>query len=209
MAHGPQESDRCAESPAIFDRELIRADAPVHRAVEIGIARQTKLPSSLDPSAAARIVVAKLGYTQLSAAAAIRVLAVLVAFRALEVGQHRTVVPSCSAELRPLVVIAVLSTDVQESVDRARPAEHPTARPLHVTPGCAFAGPLAQRRQAAVARRARRGVRRRGVLRDLDLPRRPHLPPCTGAGAQGARDSTTDVDARREDRQGSTDAYDR
>src|SRR4051812_3487120 len=50
--------------------------------------------------------------------------------RLSEIRQHVVIGPAAIAELRPGVEVARLATDVEMTVDRARPAEHLAARKL-------------------------------------------------------------------------------
>src|SRR5690349_17100142 len=59
----------------------------------------------------------------------------LPALGLLEIGQYIVPAPAAIAELRPVVEIFGLAADIDQPVDRGRPAEHPAARIRDRPPG--------------------------------------------------------------------------
>src|SRR5579883_3040408 len=57
-----------------------------------------------------------------------RIGAALLILGSLEIGQHVLEAPAEIAELTPVIEILLLPADIDEAVDRARPAQHPAAR---------------------------------------------------------------------------------
>src|SRR5579883_3430401 len=57
-----------------------------------------------------------------------RIGAALLILGSLEIGQHVLEAPAEIAELAPVIEILLLPADIDEPVDRARPAQHPAAR---------------------------------------------------------------------------------
>ena len=76
----------------------------------------------------------QIGDAKRSAGAVMLVGAALLVLGAPEIGQHVLVRPAGIAELAPQIEILSLAADVNEPVDRARPAEHLAARPQHAAP---------------------------------------------------------------------------
>jgi hypothetical protein len=71
----------------------------------------------------------QIAHVERPAGTVMRVGAALLVFGAPEIGQHVVVGPAGVAELAPQLKILALPADVNEPVDRARPAEHLAARP--------------------------------------------------------------------------------
>ena len=82
----------------------------------------------LDHRVDQRVHGAAVGHAERAADAVEGVLAALVVLRALEVRQHLVVAPALGAAGRPVVVVGAVAADVDHRVDRARAAEHATAR---------------------------------------------------------------------------------
>src|SRR5580704_3680999 len=73
----------------------------------------------------------QIGDAQRPAGAVMLVGAALLMLGTPEIGQHVLIRPAGIAELAPQIEILSLAADVNEPVDRARPAEHLAARPQH------------------------------------------------------------------------------
>ena len=117
-----------AGAPAATGRGLEKSRAFLGRAVEIGIGRNAGLGGGDDKGLRQWIVMAPVGYRQRSTAAMIFVWPALLVLGLLEIGQHVVIAPAGIAALAPAIVILVLAAHIQQAVDRARSAQHFSAR---------------------------------------------------------------------------------
>ena len=86
------------------------------------------------------LVARRVGDAQHAVAAAQLVRAAVVVFHALEDRQHVLVAPAAIAELRPVIVVLRLAADIDHAVDRARAAQHFSARHLDAPAARALVG---------------------------------------------------------------------
>ena len=122
------------------DRQLQRTDAFLLGAVEIGV--ELDSPASCAPAMKASCSswsVAQVGDAERAAGAVILVGAALLVLGLAEIRQHVVIGPAGIAELAPQVEILLLAADVDQAVDRGRPAEHLAARPVRCG-GCCSSG---------------------------------------------------------------------
>src|SRR5690606_6167758 len=129
IERGHQISGRGAAPLAVSDRGLIGADAFLLRAIEIVRVGMASLLARLDKGLEENARLARIGDAERPLAAVKGAVAVLVAFGALEIGQHIGKTPTLKAELAPEIVVARMAADVDHAVDRGRPAKHLAARP--------------------------------------------------------------------------------
>ena len=173
-------------------RDLVVANAFLLRAVEVLVAFQAGLDAGLDECLGDRARAALLRDLQRAAAAMPFALAALVAFGALEVGQHLLEAPATAAGARPVVVVAAVAAHVEHGVD-----------------GAGAAQAAASRLVAAPAVQAGLGHGLVAVVVDLQGPtrqhghhagRRPHQDaPTVAAGLdQADRDTRVFTQARRQ-----------
>ncbi len=126
-----QIADRGGAAPAVARGELVVADPFLRGAVEVVIARIAEIERALDEGLADRVVVRHVGHAERSAGAVQIALAAGLMFGAAEIRQHVVERPAGVAELSPLVEVLRLAADIDQAVDRRRPAEHLAARPEH------------------------------------------------------------------------------
>ena len=96
---------RRAPALAVFLRHLVGAHALLLRAVEVVVARKSRLLRGVDENPLERVAGAQAGDMQRPAAAVIFAVQRFVVLRALEVRQHLGVGPARVAERRPAVVV--------------------------------------------------------------------------------------------------------
>src|SRR5262249_34892842 len=77
---------------------------------------------------------AQIGYVERTTGTVMLVGAALLVLGAAEIREYVVIRPASVAELTPQVEILLLTADVNEPVDRARPAEHLAARPGKAAP---------------------------------------------------------------------------
>src|SRR5712691_9825859 len=93
-------------------------------AVEIVVARKARLLRGRDESLAQRMRFAHIGNRERPADPVQRILAARLVLGAAEIGQHILEAPAGIAELAPMIEVRRLAADVEQAVDRARPAQH-------------------------------------------------------------------------------------
>src|SRR5262249_60013514 len=92
--------------------------------VEIVVAREARELRRLDERLAQRMRLADVGAGARPADRVQRVLAPRLILGAAEVRQHVVEAPAGIAELSPVIVVRRLSAQIEQAVDRARPAQH-------------------------------------------------------------------------------------
>ena len=127
-----QIGERRAGAAAAPCRGLEKSRAFLGRAVEIGIGRDAGLGGGNDKGFRQRIVMPPVGHRQRAAVAVIFVGTALLVLGLLEIGQHVVIAPAGIAALAPAIVILVLAPHIEQAVDRARTAEHFSARLEHL-----------------------------------------------------------------------------
>ncbi len=127
-----QIGERARRAAAAPRRGLEEARAFLRLAVEIGIEGNAALDRRLDEGFGERILMPPVRHRQRTAAAVIIIGAALLVLRLLEIGQHVVITPADIAALAPAVVILVLAAHVKQAVDRARSAQHFSARLEHL-----------------------------------------------------------------------------
>ena len=123
-----QIADRGRAAASVARRELEIAGAFLGRAVEIIVARKARLLRGRDECLAQRMRFADIGHGKRPAGTMQRVLAPLLVLGAPEIGQDILEAPAGIAELPPVIEIFRLAADIEQPVDRARPAQHLAAR---------------------------------------------------------------------------------
>ncbi len=126
-------ADRRAPAPPLAHGLLKIPDAFLLRPVDVVVARNAQLHRAGDEAVAELAVVRRVADSQRPARAVIAVRPAFLVLRPLEIGQHVVVGPTGIAELPPLVVVGTVAANVEQAVDRARPAQHLAARPLQRT----------------------------------------------------------------------------
>ena len=124
----PQIADRGRAAPPVARGELEIAGALLGRPVEIVVAREARLLRGFDERLAQRMRLAHVGDRERPADPVQRVLAPLLILGAAEVRQYVVEAPAGIAELPPVIEIRRLAAQVEQAVDRARPAQHLAAR---------------------------------------------------------------------------------
>jgi hypothetical protein len=124
----PQIADRGRAAAAVARRQLEIAGAFLRRSVEIVAAREARLLRGFDESLAQRMRLADIGHGERSAHPMQRILAPLLILGAAKVRQDIIEAPAGIAELPPMVGIRRLSAEIEQTIDRARPAQHFPAR---------------------------------------------------------------------------------
>src|SRR3546814_11952077 len=99
---------------------LIKAEAFIVGAVEIGGARQLQRRRALDEAPARHIGPALVHHIERAARAVKFVGAALIAFAALEEGQHVSIAPPRRTERRPLVIIEGVAANIRPEKRRVR-----------------------------------------------------------------------------------------
>ena len=100
-------------------------------AVEIGILRIAGLDRGGDKAVMQFVPCPQIGNAERAARAVMPVRAALLVFGAAEIRKHVLIRPAGIAELAPQIEILALAADINQPVDRARPAEDLAARPHH------------------------------------------------------------------------------
>src|SRR5690606_5355560 len=116
-------------TPVVLDRRLVRADAFLLRTVEIIRVRMASLLARFDESIEQHIALHGIGNAERPIATVKSAIAVLVAFRASEIGQHIRKAPAFKAHLTPEIIVARVATNIDHAIDRGRTAKHLAARP--------------------------------------------------------------------------------
>src|SRR5215510_1629067 len=92
--------------------------------VEIVVAGKARLLRGRYESLAQRMRFAHVGNRERPAHPMQRILAPLLIFGAAKTGQHILEAPAGIAELPPMIEVGRLAADVEQAIDRARPAQH-------------------------------------------------------------------------------------
>ena len=129
-ARRAQVGDRRRAAEAAAGRELVVAGALLRRAVEVVVARDADLARRRDQRLDELVLRADVGHPQRAVGAVPLARAADVVLELAEVRQHVGVAPARIAERGPVVVVVAMAADVDEPVDRARPAERAAARPV-------------------------------------------------------------------------------
>ena len=133
-----QEGRRRTGAPMPADAELVAADAVGRLAVEIGVARQSKLDAGFDPGCGRSVVVAQVGNLELAEAAVVLAFAARITFVAPEIRQQFAVAPSRRAKPLPIIEVLVLAANEDQAIDGRRTAEHAAAWPDDRAAACGF-----------------------------------------------------------------------
>src|SRR5215510_2065074 len=133
---------------AVLLGDLKIAYAFLRRAVEISVVFQPGVLRCLDEVVSQRIDAAQVGDVQFAAHAVKFARPAFVVLGFFVIRQDVVVAPAFDAKLAEAVVVAAIGPAVDHRVDRARPAEHATARPehtasVHVFEFFGFVGPVA------------------------------------------------------------------
>src|SRR5262249_39610307 len=104
--------------------QLEITDPFLARAVEVIVARKTRLLRGRDESLAQRMRFAHIGNRERPAHPMQRVLAARLVLGAAKIGQHILEAPAGIAELPPMIEIPRLAADVKQAIDRTRSAQH-------------------------------------------------------------------------------------
>ncbi len=129
-----QIGDRGRAASHLAHGELIGADPLLLGAVEIGVGLVAGLLRGGDKGVVQFVRRAQVGDRQRAVAAVELVGAALLAFGATEIGEHVVIRPPGIAHLAPQVEILALAPDVDQAVDRRRPAQYAPSRPRHPPP---------------------------------------------------------------------------
>ena len=113
-------------------RGLEEAGAFLGLAVEIRIEGNAGLDRGLHEGFRQRILVPPVRHRERPAGAVKLVLAALLVLRLPEIRQHVVKTPADIAALAPAVVVLVLAAHIEQAVDRARSAQHFSARLEHL-----------------------------------------------------------------------------
>ena len=105
------------------------ADAVGCLTVEIPIGGQPVLLGGFHPGAAGGILIAQGGDGQFAVAPVVTVFAACKCFQSAEMRQDVLIGPALGAEGLPIIKIFVLAPDIDQTIDGARPADNPAARP--------------------------------------------------------------------------------
>jgi hypothetical protein len=131
---GVQVRDRRRAAPAVPRGELEIAGTLLARAVEVVGARDAELAGGGDQRLDELVPLADVGDVQRAVAAVVVARAARIALRLDEVAQRLARVPALGAERLPAVEIPRLPADLDQAVDRARPAERAAARRVDLAP---------------------------------------------------------------------------
>ena len=127
-----QIGERRAGAAAATCRGLKKSRAFLGRAVEIGIGRNAGFSGGNHKGLRQRIVMPPVRHRQRPARAVVFVGTALLVLGLLEIGQHVVIAPTGIAALAPAIVILMLTAHIEQAVDRARTAEHFSARLEHL-----------------------------------------------------------------------------
>ena len=121
---------RSRTAQAVPLRDLVEAETFLRCAVEVGVAREARRRRGIDGDVGEFVVIAQVRDRERTARAVPGVGAATVVFGVLEHGQHRIPRPArVTGRCGPVVVVARSAARVAHRVDRARAAEHFSARP--------------------------------------------------------------------------------
>ena len=126
-----QKCGRGIAAPVPAQGQLVAAHAVGLGAIEIIGSGMASLRCGVQPGFAIRMVVAQIGYAQFTGIAVEGARAAFVALRAFEVRQHLLVAPALGPQGRPVVVVRMLTSDIQQSVDGTGATQHLSTRPHH------------------------------------------------------------------------------
>jgi hypothetical protein len=105
-------------APPVTRGKLVVAGTFLHCAVEIIVARETKIERALDKRLADRVVILHVGDCERTAGAVQLACAAGLILGAAEIRQHVIERPAGIAELAPVVEVLRLATDIDQAVDR-------------------------------------------------------------------------------------------
>src|SRR5437899_2400018 len=111
--------------------DLKHAHALLLRPVEIRIPWQAHFGTGVDKGAGERVDATQVGYIQRAPGAVVFGSAAFLILRFLEIWQYFGIAPSGVAEPAPEIVVVPVTANIDHGVDRARPAQHFAARPVH------------------------------------------------------------------------------
>jgi len=126
---------RGTPAPLVACGGLVVAATLLLSAVEVGVFRDARLYAGLKHGFRQFAFLCLVGDVQRATGAVECVGAASLVLGFLEVRQHGIPVPADAAALTPLVVVAVVATDIQHAVDRAGPAERLAAREVEAAIG--------------------------------------------------------------------------
>ncbi len=129
-ARGAQVGDRGRAAEAVARGELVVAGAFLRRTVEVVVARNPDLGPGRDQRLDQLVLRADVGHPQRAVGAVPLARAAHVVLEPAEVREHVGVRPARVAERGPAVVVVAMAANVDEPVDRARPAQRAAARPV-------------------------------------------------------------------------------
>ena len=140
-----QEGACGTHAAAVPDHALHVADAGLHRAVVVAVARDAHLHRALDESLAQGIAPIEVGDRQLALVAAKGLVHGVghvgdALFGAAEVGKHVGITPAAVAALCPAIEVEPLAAIVDVTVDRTRTAQRLAARRRDAPATGPFAG---------------------------------------------------------------------
>src|SRR5215469_13712841 len=119
-----QIADRGRAATPMARGQLEITGAFLRGAVEIVVARKSRLLRGCDESLAQRVRFAHVGNRKRPAHPMQRILAARLVLGAAEVGQHILEAPAGIAELPPMIEVGRLAADVKQAIDRARASQH-------------------------------------------------------------------------------------
>ena len=99
-------------------RHLIKPEAVLRRAIEVGVVGQLQGLGAADKFAAGGVGPALVHHVERALAAVPGITAALVVLGAFEIGQHIGVGPAAAAQFGPLIVIEMVAADIDHRVDR-------------------------------------------------------------------------------------------
>ena len=114
-----------------MDCHIHRAEPLLLEPVHVGGEGVASLLTRLDERSEQRVAHRATRDMQGAVAAAVVVAAAGAGLRALEVGQHVRIGPARQSVAGPAVVIERVAADVDHGIERRRPSEHASARPIH------------------------------------------------------------------------------
>ena len=134
VEHGTQEGLRDTVAPSVADVQLAEGDALELGAVRVVVERDAGLLGRLHRRRGHRVRLVARDHRQRPAGAVVLVRPAVEVLGALEERQDVVVPPAVVPARRPAVVVAAVAAHVDHPVERARPAEHPPARPVQLAP---------------------------------------------------------------------------
>ena len=136
--------------PAFRNGDLRHADAFLPHPVQIRVIGQADLVGGFDHFfKQGHLVARRIGYAQGAIAPAQRIIAAIIAFHALEYGQHIIPAPATISKLRPMIIILWLAAHEHHTIDRRSAPQHLAARHFNAPPAGTF---IRFRRKAPIHR---------------------------------------------------------